>query len=988
MTETQTIGDIIGNQQLQRFVGRDDTLDVFHRRIGQGDVSEGERWFILNVHGQAGVGKSTLLSRIENDATEEGIPATGLDADNLESIGAAISSIHEELAEFDPEAFEEYERMEEHLRSIENKISQQIENGEDEDGPSGLESAAAQAAGGVAGLFVGGGAGSAIGAGAGELLAEQFSPSKLRRVMQSLELDPEEIRQYSNALSLLTTNLVAGINDLAEKNRNVVLTFDTYEEVTPSVDEWIRDEFIRNLSANVVLVFAGRNRLTSMEGWGVFKTGIKEVELGNFTEDETIAFWRERGVHDEDKIREIYRITNGHPLLNDTIADIVNSEAEQLGMEGLLQNEKSMKSLKRLLERFMDEAPENTTTVLRTCAVARSFEEELLNQVSGLDDEEDFEQITNLSFVFRNITGRFQVHDLAREALIEDFASKSPQKYRKRHQEVAEYLRNLRENGAGYDGLIADEIYHRLSADEEQGLEFARTLFRLFKQQGSSLTMDILLSEMAEYEYETVDGSLWGQFAQAHICHVQGKWEEAQSSLPSIQKVPDDDTELESWVQELQTTLLIGQGKYSEAFGIQQDQTERLIGEITDGDEPFEEGDVSDEHVHIVAESYSRLIELCAILSRFEEGEKYVRDAKTLVGYDKTARAKILLGETSLHRLQGKTEEGIQAAEEAIHIYRELGDRRQEVHAEIQLARLETHDGQWVQAEERLDGALPESDGEVDEELISQYDQANVYLFKGNIHRRRRNWGKALSLYDRALEIHKEMESFREIGPLYGSIGLVYTHKGAFDRAAHYLVDSLRIKQNQEYERGVGITRKYLGDLHLSRGDLEAAETEYERAKEIGDRLSIEYLSQWARVGLGWVYARQLDIDQVEAVLADEHFQPSRYDDLEGKRQVLLGVVRHLCRESSGETAVRQGLLSCLRYNPYVAYATVEDVGKWLLNANEETLALTSDDCQEVRDLLEVAVNDHGVAKLESDKRKAEEVSDNMPRLREVIDDV
>jgi tetratricopeptide (TPR) repeat protein/gas vesicle protein len=983
MSDTQTIGDLVNQRESQRFVGREDKLAVLHERLLGAGPAETDDWFILSIHGQAGVGKSTLLSHIEEEAESEGIPASTVDVANTESPGVAIAKIYDDLVMDAPDAFRGFDQEREALREIEHKIQRQVREQGAEDGDSGVGSVAAQTAGGIAGLLTGGGPGSVIGAGAGQLLAEQFSGSKLRRIMRSVDLDPEEMKQYSDAIDRLTGGLVAAINELAAERGQLILAFDTYEKVSPAVDEWIREEVVTKLKPAVIPIFAGRNRLGSSPEWKPFRDGIRELSLENFSEAETMSFWEQQGIHDREKVRKIHDITNGHPLLNDTIADLVNSRSEQLDLDGLLRNEKSMESLNKLLSRFLEEAPQNLTSVLRTCSVARSFQQGLLEEVSGLDDDEDFEQLTHLSFVFWNQNGRLQLHDLAREALLEDFASRKPREYQECHRAVAEYLRTLREEGAGYNGLIADEIYNRLAANEEEGLEFARSLFRVFKQSGASTKLDTLLSEMADREYETHEGSLWKQFATAHVAHVQGRWEEATAALPSVDDVPDRDAELKSWIQELQTELWVGQGEYTEAFDLQREQTEGLVEELTDveGDERR----LADEHVHTVAESYSKLIELCAILSRFEEGERYARDAKALVDADEAARAKILLAEVSLHRLQGKTEQGLTLAEHVVDIYRELGDRRGVAHAQIQRARLETHDGQWVRAERRLDRTLPDED---EPGFMSRYDLANVYLFKGNIHRRRRNWDDALDLYEEALERHEAMESYREIGPLYGSMGLVYTHLGEFDEAEQYLSDSLEMKKDQEYERGVSVTRKYRGDLQLSRGDLDGAETEYEQALEIAERLSTPYLAQWARIGLGWVSLRRLDEPALRRVLDEEVFEPRRYDDLAGKRHVLAGIATRLTASGDGTAAVRDGLRTCLEYNPYVAYATVEDVRSWLLAPAGETTALTDPDRRSIRELLRSAAEDAEIAELERERRNAEGVSDSDPTLRQLIDDV
>jgi len=910
-----TYGDILRTSLASKFVGRQEAQNMFLRRLEEGALSD---FLILNIHGQTGMGKSFLLLQFAALAESDRMPVIGVSAQKHNTPWLVLQEIYSQLVKLMPSSssFREIGKILERLSSIESKYhrAKAVPHVE-EDSDRENKAKVGETVGGLVGTATGIPFLPILTSGIGSLIGNKIGKAEVHQLFQGAKLKDDEIQFCVNVGSLLLNATVSAINEFAAERGAFALMVDVYEQVTPAVDEWIRVELLPNLETNVVIVIAGRIALQRMEGWDQYLPIIRQIELTSFTESESVQFWKLYGLEDKIKARTLHEITGGHPFISGLLADVRRSQENTTtgNIESLVSLRESSLIIEQLLKRFTTEFLDNTLGhIMRACAVPRWFDRGLLEAVIGPEAKEFFDRIAGLSFVIRNRDGSFSLHELARDALLADAKALDPGWIRELHRRVADSLAKRRRETMSTGQYISDELYHRLSANESDGLSFSQEVLRSMKGLGAQASLDPILAEIAEFSFSTREGQTWRMYCASQESLRRGDWNTASRLLDELLHQPDLPADLSLWVTECRATILVGRGEYRSALTLQ----EKIIQQLSDLS-----GTISPAET---TEAYYRLIETCGILSRFSDAENYLTQAMNKVGSDPLSKARLLSARASCHRLHGLIEDGIRAAIEAVSIYRAAGDPRPIAFSLIQLSRLLTHHGSWAEAEKGFQEAAS-----LEASAPYEYDVGNILLFRGNIYRRRRAWIQALDYYERALNVHQRIGSLREIGPLYGNLGIVQYALGNRLLAKKYLSDSLSLKERQYYLRGVGITLKYMGDAAIVEDDLDLAKSQYRRAISHADRLDIRYLRPWARIGLARTYLLVGNLEHSKESWGDDILLQTEFADLRSAAllyKLLAAYMRNDVDNDARATAVT-AIADGVHYNPYAFYETIGLIG-------------------------------------------------------------
>jgi hypothetical protein len=224
------------------------------------------------------------------------------------------------------------------------------------------------------------------------------------------------------------------IQALATKIEKHIVFIDTYETIEP-LDEWLREEFLPQLSENTLIVLAGRNPPSSPwrsdPGWQAL---IHTLPLRNLSPEECHIYLTKRDVPTSQH-QAILDFTHGHPLALSLVADVFAQ-----GQEISFQAESAPDVVKTLLSRFIQEVPTPSHRMaLEACAVVRLTTEALLTQMLNLPDVHNlFDWLRGLSFIESGQSGLFP-HDLAREVLIADLRWRNPDFYAELHHKARNY---------------------------------------------------------------------------------------------------------------------------------------------------------------------------------------------------------------------------------------------------------------------------------------------------------------------------------------------------------------------------------------------------------------------------------------------------------------------------------------------------------------------------------------------------------------------
>ncbi len=265
---------------------------------------------------------------------------------------------------------------------------------------------------------------------------------------------------FSSALATqLPADDVEIFEYLAMVEEQIVLFFDTWETLRP-LDYWVREEFIPQLSDQVIVVTAGRD--PPMLEWRTkpgFHLLVQLMPLRNLSRSESRVFLSRRQVP-EQQVEPVLKFTHGHPLALALVGDVCAQRTDSTFLP-----EYAMDAVKVLLEQLIQDIPDPShRAALEAAAIVRSLTEALLSDL--MQDNEAgklFDWLCGLSCMEFDPDG-IRPHDLVREALITDLRWRNPDRYAVLHERAREaYYRQFYDSsGIAQQRVLLDLIYlHR-----------------------------------------------------------------------------------------------------------------------------------------------------------------------------------------------------------------------------------------------------------------------------------------------------------------------------------------------------------------------------------------------------------------------------------------------------------------------------------------------------------------------------------------------
>ncbi|MEV0092592.1 tetratricopeptide repeat protein [Streptomyces sp. NPDC050738] len=461
--------DLIRRRRHAGFVGRRDELGAYRANFGIPPEDERHR-FLYHVHGTAGVGKTSLVRRLEDSAREHGALVAYVD-EAVNSIPEAMAAISAQFAQ-QGHVFKALDRMLATYRQRRHEAESAVVAPEPGVQPPSAGSMIAS----QAGLFtlrmvpvVGG------------VVADAMDPAqlaqgadRLRAALSSRLRNQDDVQLVMDPLQALTPVLVRELCEAAEAAPWIALFFDTYERTGPLLDNWLRDLLTSDrygeLPAATVVTLAGQGSLDA-RCWADFAEFVEEFPLERFTAAEARSLLAGKGITDERVVEVILRLSGRLPVLVSALAENRPTDPGAVG-------DPSGTAVERFLKWEAD-------PVRRSAALAGALPRELNDDVFRVAVEaratELFAWLRELPFV-RDRAGRAQYHDVVRTAMLRLQRTNSPQRWNEAHTRLAEAYAGWREAaGAGmkpaeqwsddtWNALRREEDYHLLCAGSRAAL--------------------------------------------------------------------------------------------------------------------------------------------------------------------------------------------------------------------------------------------------------------------------------------------------------------------------------------------------------------------------------------------------------------------------------------------------------------------------------------------------------------------------------------
>ena len=209
----------------------------------------------------------------------------------------------------------------------------------------------------------------------------------------------------------------------------LAIFIDTYERLE-LLDVWLREQYLPRLPAQTLIMIASRH-LPSVE-WRTdpsWSAVLQMLPLRNFRPEESRAYLTSRGVPELEQA-EVLGFTHGNPLALSLLTDLYRLQPERFTVH-------HPDIIQELVRRLLDDVPTPLhRRALEVCAHLRITSEDQLAEALMISDASDlFGWLRSLSFIESGATGIFP-HDLTREVIEADLRWRSPEHYRKLHDDV------------------------------------------------------------------------------------------------------------------------------------------------------------------------------------------------------------------------------------------------------------------------------------------------------------------------------------------------------------------------------------------------------------------------------------------------------------------------------------------------------------------------------------------------------------------------
>lgn len=450
------------------FVGREKELKKFKQNLEVG--SSDDRFVnIVNVFGQGGVGKTTILNKYSELVKEFHYTSAIINKENGELEG--IPYVMNEIAL-------QYKRQGHRLKKFERLYKAYLQE------KGKLEKSLAKPDDAVNKILK-----------IGAKIGNDFIPmgntlSEILPIDEATELTGEwvefalkklrntdKVNLVLNPLRSLTPIWLEDIYKVANKS-NISLFFDTYEAANTSFDYWLSNIFhlkYGEVPDNILLIVCGRSSL-EFDTWGDLRDYTMQIPLAPFTKEEAITFFNCKGIN-IDKHKH----------------DLISSSSRRLPIyltlyteDELAENDLAIGHEERIVDRFLKNIKdESKYEMVLGAALARKLNEDILTciRLTNSRNYSDFKWLRQRPFL--NKSGSYWVfHPIVRESIMRHQKELSESKWIDIHLKLSNWYKSKsvpfesntkRENCFEYKNWLLLQIekhYHQLCADYQKYLPY------------------------------------------------------------------------------------------------------------------------------------------------------------------------------------------------------------------------------------------------------------------------------------------------------------------------------------------------------------------------------------------------------------------------------------------------------------------------------------------------------------------------------------
>jgi hypothetical protein len=418
--------NIINEKERERFVGREQELEVFRAEINR--ISP--NYLIYYITGPGGVGKTLLLNRYQEIAKNFGFLLAGCDQEQRD-VPAVLGHFARQL-ERQNFPLKRFNRRYETYRQKMDEIQS------DPEAPQGLPALVGRTI-----VRVGYVVGDALPVArkALDLMPQEPVETQASEWLTYLAKkisNKDDVSLVREPISILTRLFFEDLNEIVQERR-ILLCFENFQATRQELQEWFLRVLEYKPSRNIRIAIASRDQPGTQ--WDTLKRITTTIRLDVFTEQEAEALLSLCNITDPKQCKAIIKYTGKLPVLLGWIAE---SQSKEPITTLPVQNQDSSIPTSDIVEWFLREVTEPALReVVVLAAIPRIFNADILELLlegngKSIDAQAAFDWLVKMSFIRQHPKG-WQYHDVVRRIMLQYLRQKSPLTYRKMYSKLADF---------------------------------------------------------------------------------------------------------------------------------------------------------------------------------------------------------------------------------------------------------------------------------------------------------------------------------------------------------------------------------------------------------------------------------------------------------------------------------------------------------------------------------------------------------------------
>jgi len=229
---------------------------------------------------------------------------------------------------------------------------------------------------------------------------------------------------------------------------------------------------------------------------------------------------------------------------------------------------------------------------------------------------------------------------------------------------------------------------------------------------------------------------------------------------------------------------------------------------------------------------------------------------------DSADRVPLLLLRGEVESTRGEWPRAQESFDEAQTLAEDLGDRRGEARAILELGVIDYRRGEFAAARTRFDRALAVA-GEAETAIV-----ARILNALGILEWQAGNLEAAASLYRRSREAYEAIGDTAGVAGALNNLGILLWQQDDVDGALSQYADALRLSEQLDDHRTVAILYNNIGEAYRRKGDAANAAKFYERSLELSEKLGFLWQMGEVHRNLGRLRTDSRGLDHLRRALA------------------------------------------------------------------------------------------------------------------------